>query len=854
MGKFFKWLVIIFGLLLVFGIVGSFVFSDKIEHKILSELRKSLKTEIRVKDFSFSLLGAFPDAVARFKNVELEDNFGGILLETKELSFKLGLVSILTDNIKVKALKVEDGAIAIVIDRHGKANYSVFKESDKKTDSSTALSFDKANFYDIEFIYENNRDENNVDLIFEKAVFSGDFSAKKFNLTSYAKLKSKFIDAKDKRFLTGKNLSYDAEIKVDLEKGIFDFNKVELAVESNVLDVDGTITGKGGVTDYDLEFEGTEGNIGDVLQLLPNEYLQQLGDLSGKGNYVFNATIRGKQDKKHTPAIKANMSLKDGKVSSKRLNGTIKGLSFQLDYSNGRSRKNAKSYFKLKNLEGYFDRAYFESDFEAVNLDNPNISFYFDGAIPVNALRGFVKSPSVTKGEGILKVKKLYIKGKYKDLSSPRRIARAKASGSLTFDDAGLVINGERMILDRGSLTLRNNNLKIEDVKIEGGNSDLFFNGNVQNLLPVLFSDSLNTKRAMLKFDVKMRAPKADLAKLVHLTDISVEKGEVKKETYDSLKVAGTKKRERITNLLDGKVDITLDEFSYNKIEGLDFNGSFTFADGGMRIKGDAEGFDGDFDVDGKMVFGDNTTLKALVETRDVNIKKLFAQAENFGQDVLKARHISGHLNSNFVVSAYWDADGSFRLDRLRVLAGIGLEDGEIKDFDLFTNFSDFIKIDDLRRVKFDNLENWLEIKNEKIYIPTMFIRSNALNLTMTGVHSFKNTIQYYLKINAGQVLINKLKRHDSSLRPLEDRRKGLFNLFYKLYGKTANVKYKTARRDAKKALLNGEHRAREIRAGLLKEFGNLQLVEKAKALPVANDNNRDIPEEEEEEEYIEGF
>merc|ERR1712098_807706 len=135
--------------------------------------------------------------------------------------------------------------------------------------------------------------------------------------------------------------------------------------------------------------------------------------------------------------------------------------------------------------------------------------------------------------------------------------------------------------------------------------------------------------------------------------------------------------------------------------------------------------------------------------------------------------------NAKILIEAFWDEKGIFLDDKLKVLAGIGIAEGELKNFELLENFSTLVNIKDLKNVKFTNMQNFLEVRKRRLHIPAVFIQSNALNLTISGEHSFDQEIQYNIKVNAGQVVVNKFKRHDPSLSPKKARRKGWFNLYY---------------------------------------------------------------------------
>ena len=115
--------------------------------------------------------------------------------------------------------------------------------------------------------------------------------------------------------------------------------------------------------------------------------------------------------------------------------------------------------------------------------------------------------------------------------------------------------------------------------------------------------------------------------------------------------------------------------------------------------------------------------------------------------------------------------------------------------------------------MKFTNMQNYLEVSNQRLYIPVMFIQSNALNMSLSGVHTFNNDIDYKIKINAGQTVMNRVKKHDPDLDPLPAE-KGWFNLFYTIVGNVdvydmkrgkKTVKAEFERSEARKSIIARE-------------------------------------------------
>ena len=288
---------------------------------------------------------------------------------------------------------------------------------------------------------------------------------------------------------------------------------------------------------------------------------------------------------------------------------------------------------------------------------------------------------------------------------------------------------------------------------------------------------------------------------------------------------------------------MNIDDFNYNKIEGRNFEGSLAIDDGEALLDGDVEAMDGSINLEGKIYFEDEPRLKTNLICKDIDVYKFFYQSENFGQDFLVADNLKGKLNSNISINAFFDEKGNFLYDKLRVLAGVSIRDGELMDFEMLEYFSSFIKIKDLKHIKFVNMENWLEIRKEKFYLPAMFIQTNAVNLTVTGEHSFEHDIDYGVKVNAGQVLMNKFKKHNPLLKPQKAKKKGFFDLHYAITGTLDDYDVKTDKRGVQSDFENSERRKTEIKNTLEKEFANIKLL---RTTPEKWKDDTPIPEFEE--------
>jgi len=818
-------LLILFVILLLASMLIVGLFEDRIGNKILTEVNKQLTSELRVEDFDMTVLSSFPNIATNLRGVELDDSGEGILLEAKKISFRFGLFSLLGSSLKVKSVLVSDGAINVQLNKNGKPNYDIFKSSDEGSEakSTSSLSLKSALLEEMEVIFSNEKEKQEVMANVEEATFSGNFSSKRFSLDSEAKIDCRFIEMDGKRFLAGKQLGYNVDVLVDLKNGLYEIKNADFQLESNIFKINGQVEQLAELTNYDLVFSNDAGNLESIIELLPDEYFEEYQGLKSKGDFVLEGAISGEASKGKNPKIDINLQLENGKITGPQIDGAFKDVSFLVTFSNGRKQDNSTSVFEIKRLKGYFNNELAELKLKVRNLDNPYVDFLMDGVLPLNTVYGMFGNPKISGGDGEIEIKELSVKGYHKDMIRTSRISRVEASGTLEFDDASLTINGEKLILDRGRLMLEDNILNIEDLKLEGAGNEIQFNGNAFNVIPVLFADSLNSKNAELEFQANLHAQTMDIDRLLTFASIGGENPE--NVLADSLKVEQVLKGERISNFLKGTFDAIIDEFNYGKVEGQAFNGKLRFNNNELDINGKTNAMDGSFDLKSKMYFEDRPRLEAQLVCKEIDVNKFFKQTEDFGQEVLQSKHVSGTLNAKIAIYAFWDEAGAFEEKKLRVLAGVGIENGELKDFEMLEDFSSYVNVKDLRHIKFVNIQNFLEIRNRRLHLPVMFIQSNALNLMINGEHSFDHEIKYNIKVNAGQVLSNNFKNHDPNLNPIKARKKGWFNLYYSILGTLEDYNIKSAKKRVKSDFELSDKRRRDVQYELEQIFGPIEVA-----------------------------
>ena len=848
MKAFFKRLAIIFGVILfviivLLSILAS-VFEKQIGEKIITAANEQLKTELRLEAFELSIIRTFPNIGANLKGVEIDGTDGHLLLKTEEISLRASLFSLFKENFEVKSVVIRDGRLHIAYDKRGKTNFDIIKETDKKEEeaSNSVINLQYAVLKRMEIDYTDAREKNDVLLFIEAANLSGAFGNEQYQLTSEADLKLDFINLAEERLMGEQLIHYKLGIDINTAKGLYVFKQFELELGELPLQAVGQIQEKGDAYDIDLKLESNGGRLSDLTSLLPSDQQVLLEDIESRGEFGIEASIKGLYSDQKQPKIIADIYLDDGNLSGDRIKASIRDLSFVAHYTNGTKQNSSSSTFNLRDFKGKFGGESFLMNLAIENFDNPKIDLSADGKLAIGALLPFIPDERITDAGGMIDIKNIQLKGRFSDMIRTSKIGRVSLTGELAVNKASLTINKKAIRLNNGNIRLDGNDVSINNLAVQAPGTALIFNGRAYNLLPVIFADSINSKKAEFLFEASLEAEKLDIDELLAFGMPGKEAIQEAEETgqTDALVQNEIEKRAYYSQFFNGTFNAKIAQFNFDKIEGENFEGQLTFDPNEMNIKGQTDAMGGHIQIDGILNMTEQPSLEAKLSCDKILVNEFFRQANNFDQDFLTDANLEGRLDAKFFIQAAWDESGTFLEKDLHVLGGMGITDGRLKDFAMLEDFSSFVDIRDLRDIRFKNLENFFEIKNSTFYLPVMFIQSNALNMTVSGQHTLEQDIAYYIKVNVGQIMADKFRRHNKALKPKPARRNGFFNLHYAVLGNLENYSFSSDKKRVQRDFEESELRKRDIHFALEKALGTvIEFIEE----PV---DWRDIPEHEE--------
>lgn len=277
----------------------------------------------------------------------------------------------------------------------------------------------------------------------------------------------------------------------------------------------------------------------------------------------------------------------------------------------------------------------------------------------------------------------------------------------------------------------------------------------------------------------------------------------------------------KISNRTSKAFTLQLDDFTWDNASVQDIDVELSPISGGYNFTLTGKSCEGNISGTGQL---NGIPTRPVMESKwiaqGVEIRKIMSSMNDFGQSFITQKNISGKARVYIQATIPFNEKWQIREKDIHAYTALEILDGRLQNLSTLEDFGKYIHIYDLRDIKFQQLRNYLEIKNGVIYIPVMFIQSSAINLSISGKHTFEQHIHYDIKVNAGQTLANKVKKRDifQSLKPA--RKSGWINLYYTLDGTTSNVIYQ---QDRKKVISNFEVSANEkesLRKKMVEFFG----------------------------------
>ncbi len=139
--------------------------------------------------------------------------------------------------------------------------------------------------------------------------------------------------------------------------------------------------------------------------------------------------------------------------------------------------------------------------------------------------------------------------------------------------------------------------------------------------------------------------------------------------------------------------------------------------------------------------------MKPNLSVQNCDIDKLLFKFENFGQDAVVSENLHGKLSAHIDGKIRVYPDMVADLDQSEVHMDVEVLNGRLVNYEPMLLLSDYFGDKDLTNLRFDTLQNHIDLTNGLMTIPNMTIETTLGHMEFSGTQNMKDEIEYFIRV-----------------------------------------------------------------------------------------------------------
>jgi len=751
----------------------------------VTEINKSLAAEVQVNDVQLSLIRDFPFASVRFTGVRMKEATPvpskKYLLTAGSISLRFNIWDLLQKNYRVKNIRLLDVEVGPHVFADGTDNYHFWKQSAGKGNENLNFELQRIIIQNLHIRYINDASLEVLDVKVPGFVAKGNFGSSKYALELAGNIFLHEFKSQGTSYISDRELNIWLTLDADNTTGLYHISKGAIETGKLKLSTTGSLIYSENRKQVDLDIAATGSTLEEMFSLLPARYTKSFDGYRFKGKGNITSKISGIFGNNHVPAVNVRLDVQNGTITERKSGVGLQGVSATAVYSVKQDGQN--EILSISNLKARLGDGFVSGSLMMTGFSSPSIQCNFNASLNLNELQQFLKYEYFTSMSGWLKLNAAF-DGRISDLKHPSTsdFLGSAFTGNGSIQNAGLGLKNYDLPIQniRSAFEFNGNDLHLQQLSFQAGRSDFNLHGNLGNLLSWVF-----IKGQTLAITGSLASQRFDWDELS-----DAQKGTTEEYQFrlpDDIS---------INNLQLSTKNFTFGKFSATGITGLAQMHDKILAVSDISMLTCQGKITGQFNINAKAE--KYSLLQAKAKLEKVNVKMLFTEFGNFGQDDLVDKNLEGLVTSDVIYASTMQNNLDIDLNSIKSHADITIENGRLVNFSPMLSLSSFLKVEDLADIRFATLHNQIDIANEVIYIPSMEIKSSALDLQLMGTHTFDNELEYHFTIALADLVAAKFKkrnvRYDNQAEfgPVEDDGRGRTKVYVSLTGTVDNpvVKY----------------------------------------------------------------
>jgi len=759
-----KWFIRVFIVfIIVISIIATFLFTQKniIQNKAISGINSKLNAKVSVNGkIDITFLRTFPNITLELNNVFIEDNFNSkdTLANVAKVNFSINPFSVLNETLNIKSIVLQNGQLNLKTYKDGKSNFDIIKKTSSNNKDAN-LNLEEIIFENIDLVYDDLKSKVFLSTYVYNANFSGKFYQKDFDLVIQLNSIARELTISDIHFLSNNKLNANFDLFYKAENKCISFKENDINIDGNNFSFLGKICSSTNTIDLKAKANGKK--LENALKLIPKD-LFKLEGISGNGKYEIQLSITEKFNK---PKIVLNFELNKATATIQKYDINITDL-----YTTGTFTNLPKSNLLIKDFAFVSNKTHLKGNVLIPNLNEKRMELKLNGEIYTDLFNKF-KLEKIAFSSGKINLQEIALNFNYRKQDSIW--LATKFQGKLALENiVGHFNDINEDFSVAGNIKLAQKKLHVKEFIFNIGKNDIQFSGFLNNALNY-FQDNLFHSNDELIVNGNLKSHLFDINDFLKEDKVSLEKP----KEIDLLKWLNIK----------ANIDLEIDELRYKKLKLKDLNTVIKSNKAGIFSlkKLTANGVDGKAKGNIELRFFNDKTLEVFINAKlnKLNINKLFYALDNFGQKAITQKNLKGNLNADLIVSMEFENFTKFKKKDLLIQTNFQLNNGELIRLKSLESLSKYLSVEQLEHIYFETYKSSLSIVNELITLNNNEIKSNLISLDIGGTHSFKNQINYSLKLNLKNLLASKFKKKKTLSNGYVNDEKGGIDIFISMKG-----------------------------------------------------------------------
>lgn len=787
------------------AVVITFFFEDKIKQSVVSAINSQLNTKVEVKNINFSLLRKFPNATIEFTDVYMHSSppfsSSDTLAYAKQFFLMFNVFDLLGKEYKIHTAEMKNANMYMKINKAGAHNFDIAKKSTTSSSESISMQIKKLVLSNVRYDYKDEQQNQKYALLMQ----NGDASLGYANNTIFVEGTTQSniytIQWNNNNYID--SLQTGIKLKMEIASN---GNKIiilpsEIETEDMTLQAQGQIENKPKTTGINLSFNSKNANLLSLIKLVPSSQRAKLSQYETKGNVTFDCKIAGEAGAGTQPDIDCTFNAIDATVINTDATVGLQQIKLKGTYSNHFAGKKNNDCISIAEFSCKLNNAPIKGQAQILGFDNAHLILNAEGRFDLAQVKDLFAIDTIQSisGQALAKIK---FDGFVNDKSSYNTAGNIQISQA-EFQFTNTSTSWKNI---NASLILNDNTLQIDECAFNSENSDFSFKGYCENFPGCIFTQNKN-----IRIQSSLTCNKLYLDEFI-ITD----KSNVENDTA-TLAIS-------LPAWIESSLMLSLKQVAFKKFSAKNVVGNIDLIDRiiyAQNIR--LQAFGGVVMVEGKIDASNADHILILCDAgiSKISIKQLFTQTASFGQKVITDDNLNGTADATVQLSTWWSPNLEINMNKIIAVSDVTISNGELNNFEPLQALKKYVKGADFKNIKFETLENQIEIKGGKIIIPNMEIRSTAMNLYASGTHTFTNEIDYKIKMQLSEVLGRKVKNLNTEFGIIEEDGLGKPNIFVSMKGPIGSPVVKYDRKAVENHIAQSAKQEKQnLKVILNKEFG----------------------------------